>query len=343
MGTQTSLERPTQAEAIIIPQFKRIPPLEPPVSPKRVIVIAGPTGVGKTALSLKLATTLGGEIISADSVQIYRGMDIGTAKVSKEEQSKIPHHCIDIADVTQPFNVVDFFYEATRAIDSILARSRVPIVVGGSGFWVHALLYGPPSGPAPDPETRRQLSEMMDKIGVDACYERLRTQDPDYASTVSPHDRAKILRGLEIITLTGRKVSDFAWKERDVCRQYQFFPWFLDCDRPTLYRRLDNRCLQMISSGLVDEVRYLDGAGLRSNPSAARAIGYRQTLDYLSTPQQEADHAAYIAHFQSAVRHYAKRQYTWFRREPLFDTLDATSGEWDGLITTIADDYQNRI
>jgi tRNA dimethylallyltransferase len=341
MTTHTSCEK-TAPTGLIIPRFQK-QELPPGTDPRRVIVLAGPTGVGKTALSIALAQALGGEIVSADSVQVYRGMDIGTAKVSVQDRALIPHHLIDVADVTQPYNVVDFFYEATRCLDMILARNRVPIVVGGSGFWIHALLYGPPAGPAPDPELRTQLAQQMEQLGVEASWELLRRQDPDYAAHVSPRDRAKILRALEIITLTGRKVSDFDWHNRDVSHQYQFHCWFIDCDRHLLYPRLDERCQQMLTSGLIDEVIRLKSEGLCSNPSAARAIGYRQTLDFLTTNQSPAEYRTYIQQFQSAVRHYAKRQWTWFRREPLFEQLDATQPTWLPLVTRIADEYQSRI
>jgi tRNA dimethylallyltransferase len=332
----------TATTGLIIPKFEKQRTVKG-LAARRVIVLAGPTGVGKTPLSLTLAQALGGEVVSADSVQVYRGMDIGTAKATVQERAQVPHHLIDLVDVTQPFNVVDFFYEATRCLDMILARGRVPIVVGGSGFWIHALLYGPPSGPAPDPELRSQLNEALERLGIAACYERLQKGDPEYAATVSPNDRAKIIRGLEILTLTGRKVSDFAWRDREVSHQYQFHCWFLDCDRYTLYPRLNQRCEQMVANGLIEEVRRLDAEGLRTNPSAARAIGYRQTLEFLETEQSPDQFRDYLQKFQSAMRHYAKRQWTWFRREPLFEQLDGTKLEWPPLVNRIADEYQSRI
>lgn len=156
---------------------------------------------------------LKGEIVSADSIQVYKGMDIGTAKVSAEDQARIPHHLIDIRQLHDTFNIVDFYYEARQSCESILARGKVPIVVGGSGFYFRALLYGPPGGPPPMPDLRMVLEEEMEHLGSEALYERLKEYDPVYAATITPHDRQKIVRALEIVTLTGEKVSKLQWKE----------------------------------------------------------------------------------------------------------------------------------
>ncbi len=306
---------------------------------KKIIVISGPTGVGKTRLSLELADRLGGEIISADSIQVYRGMDIGTAKATQEERARIPHHMIDVCDVHQPYNVKDFFDSAQRAIEDILARSKVPIIVGGTGFYIHSLIYGPPSGPPCDPAIRELLQKEELKFGIEFLYDKLRNFDPVYAATITANDRHKVLRALEIIEISGRKVSDFAWKTRDPLPTYDFRLWFLYIPRPLLYPKLEARCDGMLSDGLLEEVVELDRKGIRENRTAAQAIGYKETLDFLDTAKTPLDYEKYVDRFKIASRHLAKRQYTWFRKEPDFRWVDLTSIESNKLIDWICEDY----
>lgn len=305
----------------------------------RVIILAGPTGVGKTELSLQLAKKLGGEIISADSMQVYRGMDIGTAKVSFEERQLIPHHLIDIRNVDEPFNVVEYCNEAKSAIDSIVARNRVPIVVGGTGFYIHALMYGPPKGPPSDPELRQRLEAETKEGGLQAVYEKLVQLDPEYAKTITPQDTHKVTRALEIIELSGRKVSDFEWKVKPTISSFDFRLWFLDMPRPLLYKRLDERCLRMLDQGLVEEVMALDEQGIRRNSSAAHAIGYRQTLDYLDSPQTDEHFRLYVERLQVATHHLAKRQITWFRKEPDCSWVDVSTVSMEAILDRIIGDY----
>lgn len=181
---------------------------------KRIIVISGPTCCGKSALAMQLAQEMDGEIVSADSMQVYRGMDIGTAKPTQKERLLIPHHLIDIRDVTENFNVVDFYYEARHACRQILERGNIPIVAGGSGFYLHAFLYGPPSGPPSVPELRKSLEKEMEELGHETLFERLCSLDPQYAKTITKNDKQKIVRALEIIALTNKKVSKISWKGR---------------------------------------------------------------------------------------------------------------------------------
>ena len=310
---------------------------------RRVIVIAGPTSVGKTSLSLQLAELLKGEIISADSMHVYRGMDIGTAKVSKEDQEKIPHHLIDIRDVKEGFNVHDFFMEATAAIDDILSRDRVPIVVGGTGFYIHTLLYGPPSGPPSDPVVRKTLEKEANERGIDFLFEHLKTLDPEYAATVTQNDQHKIVRALEIMQISGKRVSDFSWKTRPLLPAYDFRCWFLYMPKPLLHDRLAARCDQMLKEGLVEEVSRLEKEGLRENNSACHAIGYRQTLDFLDSSQTEKEYEKYVTAFKQASRHLAKRQFTWFRKEPIFRWVDSSTLSQQELIDIIASDYEHPI
>ncbi len=328
-----------------LPSFKGIVPLEKKIvdlkktQGKKVILLAGPTACGKTTLSLMLADALGGEIVSADSMQVYRGMDIGTAKVSQEDRERIVHHLIDIRHVQEVFNVVDFYYEAKQCCDSIAARNRVPIVVGGSGFYFRTLLYGPPSGPPPMPEIRIFLEEEMERKGPEVLFHQLKEFDPIYAATITSNDRQKIIRALEIITLTGDKVSKFTWERRRVIPDYQFHCWFLYRPREMLYARIEERCEEMLAAGLIDEVKELEKQGLHSNPSACQAIGYRQVLDYLQTPQTPLDYEAFVRTFKTASRHYAKRQFTWFRKEPLFRWLNVEAHDFEIAMDMIIQDY----
>lgn len=307
---------------------------------KRVIVIAGPTCCGKSAAAMQLSEMMGGEIISADSMQVYRGMDIGTAKASKEERLLIPHHLIDVRDIHEGFNVVDFYYEARQACQQILDRGNVPIVAGGSGFYLHSLLYGPPSGPPSVPEVRKALEEEMGRLGSEALYERLMKLDPQYAKTITKNDKQKIVRALEIMTLTNKKVSKLSWKGRRKPQNYDFRCWFLYRPKDKLYPRIDERCDDMIRAGFLDEVRRLDQEGLRENSSASQAIGYRQALNFLDSAQTPDDRDHFIESFMRATRQYAKRQLTWFRREPLFRWIDVDMHDPEVVLDIIMKDYE---
>lgn len=312
---------------------------------KKIIVIAGPTGSGKSALSMMLADAgLPIEIVSADSMQVYRGMDIGTAKVSKEERERVPHHVIDIRDVTQGFNVVDFFFEARQACQAITRRGNIPVVVGGAGFYLDALLYGPPTGPASDPVVRKALEEDMEKQGPGLMYDRLQKLDPVYASTITSHDKHKIVRGLEIIAITGKEVSKNQWREKKKYLNYDFRCWFVHRPRSSLYHRVEKRCDKMLADGLLEEVAQLDKLGIRSNPTAAQAIGYKQSLEFLDSSQTKEDYNKFLEGLYTATRHYVKRQLTWFRpdREPGYRWLDLDMHDPETAVDIIIRDYESR-
>lgn len=308
-------------------------------SRKRVIVIAGPTGCGKSAFALKLAQEIGGEIISADSMQVYRGMDIGTSKPTKEEREIVPHHLIDIRDVSESFNVVDFYYEARRCCQIIHDRDNIPIFVGGAGFYIHSLLYGPPSGPPSVPEVRKSLEQEMEKNGTEALFQRLTDLDPQYARTITKNDKHKIIRALEIMTLTGKLVSKLSWKGRRKPQNYDFRCWFLFRPREHLYKLIERRCIKMLDEGFLEEVQRLELQGLRQNTSASQAIGYRQALDYLATDQTQDDYQHFVKQFKQASRNYAKRQCTWFRREPLFNWADMDLHDQEVIMDMMIKNY----
>ena len=310
---------------------------------KRVIVLAGPTATGKTALSLQLAEAINGEIVSADSMQVFKGMDIGTAKAAVNERKSIPHHMLDIRDVGADFNVVDFYFEARQCCRKIFDRGAVPIIVGGSGFYLHSLIYGPPSGPPSVAEVRKSIEEELEILGCDALYQRLCQLDQVYANSITKHDKQKIVRGLEIISLTGKKVSSLDWKARQQPQTYNFSCWFLTRPKSKLYERIEKRCDQMLEMGFLDEVRKLEKMGLRNNSSAAQAIGYRQALDFLETEQTEEDKSTFLRLFKKASRQYAKRQFTWFKRESMFQWLDVDMHDPEVVVDMIRTDYESSL
>ncbi len=320
-----------------IPQKERIPPQE---RKKRVLVISGPTAAGKTALSLSLAAALGGEIISADSMQVYRGMDIGTAKALPEERAAITHHLIDICDIQSIFNVAEFYKHVQEAFREITVRENVPIVVGGSGFYIHALLYGPPQGPPSNPEVREQLEKQMHDLGPEVLYERLQMLDPHYAATISEFDRHKIIRALEIMALSERKVSDFPKPDKLQEQEYDFRCWFLYYPKERLYARIEKRCEEMIQKGLLEEVKALEKLGIKNNPTASQAIGYRQALEFLAGAQSPEDYQNFVTAFKKASRQYSKRQFTWFRKEPLFRWLNLEEHPLERLKELILQDFE---
>lgn len=328
---QVFFERVTQWESLQIAV---------PTSRKKVVILSGPTGVGKTSLSLVVAKALGGEIISADSMQVYQGMDIGTAKASIEDRTSVPHHLIDIRSLDQSFNVMDFWQEATTAIDAIHARGSIPIVVGGTGFYIHSLIYGPPSGPPSVDAVRLQLENELKEKGAFALFQRLQELDPDYAATITPNDRHKIVRALEIISLSCKKVSDFSKQTMPGQQTYNFRCWFLYMPKEILYRLIEQRCEEMIQKGFVEEVKILESLGLRENSSASQAIGYRQCLEFLDSTQTEEDFQQFVFSFKQASRRYAKRQFTWFRKEPLFRWLDRDQVSFERAAEVILQDVE---
>ena len=308
----------------------------------RVIIISGPTASGKTALSIQIARMLRGEIVSADSVQVYRGMDIGTAKAPLKERMNVPHHLIDICDLSTPFNIMEFYHLATQAIRGILARGAVPIVVGGAGFYLRSLFYGPPQGPPASIEVRQKLEKDIKKYGAKTLYEKLCMIDPKYGQTINHCDRHKIIRSLEIITLTGKRVSDFPTRViSNKPKEFDLRCWFIYFPKDPLFSRIEMRCDEIISQGFIEEVKGLIKLGLWDNASAAQAVGYRQCLKFLNSSQRSKDWECFVWEFKKASRRYAKRQFTWFRREPLFRWIDLDIYGYNKAIDMILQNYHN--
>lgn len=307
----------------------------------KVIVLAGPTGSGKTDLSIELSKLMGGEIISADSMQIYELMNIGTAKASNRQREEVPHHLIDIRQVNDSFNVVDFFYEARQAIQNILQKDAIPVVVGGSGFYIRTLIYGPPKGPSSSPEIREKLESQMNKLGPEHLFEMLKVKDPIYSETITVHDKQKIIRGLEIIELTGSRVSDIEWEQSNDDLDYNFKCWFIYRPREVLYNIIEQRCDRMIEEGLINEIAKLQEKGIEQNSSAAHSIGYRHGLQYLKSGRTDEDFAQFVRQFKQSSRRYAKRQFTWFRNESLFRWLNLELHDPETILDIIMQDYHS--
>jgi tRNA dimethylallyltransferase len=304
-----------------------------------VIILSGPTAVGKTELSISLAERLDAEIVSADSMQVYRGMDIGTAKPSWQQRNAIKHHMIDTRDVKDMMNVAQYCQEAIGAIESICQQGKIPIIVGGSGFYLSALMNGPPSGPAADPNTRALLEFEMQKLGPEALHHYLTQIDPEYAATITKGDRHKIIRAFEIIILTKNKVSYQSRYSKSLTSSYHFHCYFLHRPREILYQRINQRCDDMIDQGLIEETKELISCGLMNNSSAANAIGYRQSLHYLQNDPAQIDMDFFRIQFKQASRHYAKRQFTWFRKEPNFEWYDLNDRSHNEIIQLIASSF----
>lgn len=301
-----------------------------------VIIIAGPTAVGKSAFAMQAAKLFSGEIISADSVQVYRGMDVGTAKPSLQDRKEVVHHLVDLVPVTEPLNMAVFGELAKEAIYSTLARGKVPIVVGGSGFYLRSLMRGSPPGPSADPFVRAHIEEELERLGTGVLYANLQKLDPCYAATISCADRQKIVRAFEIMILSQKKVSDHKWQENS---PFRFCPFFFVRDREVMYRRIEQRCDMMLQQGLLQEVQYLLKDGLLENPSAASAIGYRQCLEFLKSDQTPEAVKNFIVQFKQVSRRYAKRQLTWFKKEPQFAWLDLDKMSFQEVLDRVIDEY----
>ncbi|NGX31268.1 MAG: tRNA dimethylallyltransferase [Chlamydiae bacterium] len=328
-------------ETFLSPEYKKMHGIAFGKMP-RAIVLAGPTGVGKTVLSLQLAKIMGAEIVSCDSMQVYKGMDIGTAKPSILERNEIPHHLIDIREVKKPINVVEFFQEAKKATESIVSRNRIPIFVGGTGFYIQALIHGPPIGPPADANVRKLLHSDLERFSIEALYDRICKLDPEYAKDITPFDKHKILRALEIMAITHKKVSDFHPKKFSKGLELDFHCWFLSRSRKALYERIEQRCDQMIKIGFLEEMEDLVQKGLQTNVTASNAIGYRQALDFLHSKRTEEEFHDFIAKFKQKTRQYAKKQFTWFRKQKEFRWLDLEKYSQEAAIQAVLLDFERR-
>jgi tRNA dimethylallyltransferase len=299
---------------------------------RRVIAVLGPTASGKSALGLALAADLGGEIVNCDSTAVYRGFDIGTDKVPLEDQRGIPHHLIDIVEPTSEYSAADYARDATCAIDDILSRGRVPILVGGTGFYYRALTRGLFPGPGKNAALRERLDAIASRRGVDWLWRMVRRVDPESARRIQPRDRVRLVRALEVYFLTGRPLTAHFAETRAPLSGYDVQAAALRLPAADTARRVARRVDQQFDRGLMDEVRGLLARGV---PESARPFGglvYRQALELLHGVRDESATRALIV---QENRRYARRQLIWFRKEPRLKWFDGP-GEMPDVIARVA-------
>ncbi|MFN8148438.1 MAG: tRNA (adenosine(37)-N6)-dimethylallyltransferase MiaA [Candidatus Nanopelagicales bacterium] len=273
-----------------------------------VLAVVGPTASGKSDLGVALALELGGEVVNADSMQLYRGMDVGTAKLTVAERRGVPHHLLDVWDVTETASVADYQDRARGVVDTLIAGGRTPLLVGGSGLYVRAVLDAL-EFPGTDPEVRARLEAELESQGSGALHARLAAVDPEAAAAILPSNGRRVVRALEVVEITGGRFTATLPEHRDVYPSVQIG---LDVPRPELDRRIDVRVERMWAAGLVDEVRRLLDAGLREGRTASRALGYAQVIRFLDG---EVSEEQALEETQRATRRFARRQDTWFRRD----------------------------
>jgi len=273
-----------------------------------LVAIAGPTASGKSALAIEVARAFGGEVVNCDSAQVYRGLDIGTAKLPEAERRGVPHHLIDLLEPGEPFSAGEYAERAGEIVEGIAARGALPIVCGGTGFYLRALLTGLADGPRRDPTLRARLS----RRSGDALHRILRRFDPRSAARIHPHDHPKLVRALEVLLLTRRPMTEMFQTQRRGLVGYEPMTIALDPPRAALYKRIDERCEAMFAGGLIDETAKPLALGVARDAPGLRAVGYPQALAVLDG---STTYEAALADTQRATRHYAKRQATWFRNQ----------------------------
>lgn len=287
---------------------------------KDLIVLTGPTAVGKTSLSIMLAKEIGGEIISADSMQVYKYMDIGTAKVTKEEMCGIPHFLIDELEPDEEFNVTIFKNKVMKYIEEIRNRGHVPIIVGGTGFYIQSVIYDINfTEYGDDSDIRKKYEEIAKISGKTELHKRLSDVDKEYADSVSENNVKKVVRALSFYEMTGEKLSVHNTKERERISPFDFAYFVLTMDRKKLYERIDKRVDLMFKMGLVDEVKSLMKKGYNKSMVSMQGIGYKEVIDYLNG---EISMDECIDIIKRDTRHFAKRQLTWFKREKVVTYID---------------------
>lgn len=277
-----------------------------------LIILSGPTAVGKTKLSIELARSLNAEIISADSMQVYRGMDIGTAKITADEMEGIRHHLIDIISPFDEWNVTEFVKRSKEAINEIVAGGKVPIVTGGTGFYIQALIKDVDFSNEEDTSVRDELIRTADEKGSEFLYQMLREVDPESAEIIHKNNVKRVIRALEFFRLHGKKISEHNKEQTVDNSPYNYLYFVLNDERSRLYERIDRRVEIMIDNGLVDEVASLRNRGLDLSYVSMQGLGYKEIYRYLSG-EITLDEAVYI--LKRDTRHFAKRQLTWFKRE----------------------------
>ena len=285
-----------------------------------LVILTGPTAVGKTGLSIALAKAIDAEIINADSMQVYRGMDIGSAKITMREMDGVPHHLIDILDPTQDFSVYEFQQAAKAAIEDIRSRGKIPLLVGGTGFYIQALLKDVDFNEEAVDEAYRNELQQLAECDPQKLHQMLTGIDPEAAAEIHPNNLKRVMRALEFARVNGSAISEHNREQKSKPSPYNYAYFVLERDRTLLYERIDARVDQMMEEGLLQETEHLKAGGLRDGMTAAHGLGYRELLRYLDGA---CDLEEAIRLIKQNTRHYAKRQLTWFRREPDVIRLDA--------------------
>lgn len=292
-----------------------------------LVILTGPTAVGKSGLSVKLAKETGGEIISADSMQVYKTMDIGSAKINSDEMQGIRHHMIDVLEPEDDFNVVTFQRMCKACMEDIYNRKMLPIIAGGTGFYIQSVLYDIDfTENEEDSKYRNELEQFAQNYGAKALHERLKKVDPASADAIHSNNIKRIIRALEFYEQTGTRISEHNEKERRKQSVYNSCYFVLNDDREQLYNRIDKRVDMMIEQGLIDEVKALKARRLHRGQVSMQGLGYKEILAYLDG-EISLDEAVYI--IKRDTRHFAKRQLTWFRREKEVIWIDKAAFHYD--------------
>ena len=299
-----------------------------------IICIAGPTASGKTALAVELAKDLSGEVVSCDSMQVYKRMDIGTAKPTEEEMQGIPHHMIDVAEPDEDFSVSRYCCMAAPIVDDIVARGKTAIIAGGTGLYMDSLIRGNAFAPFPSTGVREKLEAQADSEGMEFMLNWLRSIDPEAAARLHLSDRKRIIRALEVYLETGQTITEYNRKTQQIPPKYSPLWLGLDfADRAELYRRIDTRVDLMLEMGLISEIQGLLASGIPPRCTAMQAIGYKEFVAALHGEETIAQAAEEV---KKSSRHYAKRQLTWFRRNPKLHWLKRQTGQKNEEILSIA-------
>lgn len=307
---------------------------------KNLVILTGPTAVGKTSLSIQLAKAVNGEIISADSMQVYKYMDIGTAKITKEEMAGVKHHLIDCLEPTEDFHVVKFKELAEDAMEDIYKRGKLPIICGGTGFYIQALLYNVQfTENTVDYKYREELEEIAKVQGTNYLHAMLSEIDPDSASNIPAANIKRVIRALEYFHETGERFSIHNEREKNRTSPYNFSYFVLNDQRDLLYDRINKRVDKMLEDGLVDEVKKLMALGVRKGMTAFDGIGYKEILMAL---EEDGTHNDVIAEIKQNSRHYAKRQLTWFRREKEVTWLDKSKYSDQELLSLMEEELKEK-
>lgn len=303
---------------------------------KDIIVIVGPTAVGKTKLSIELAKVLETEIISGDSMQLYKGMDIGTGKVTRQEMGEIPHHMINIQEPDTPFSVATYQSEVKQAIAHLHGQGKLPIIVGGSGLYIQSILYDYQFDQKRDEELTKELETRIEREGNIALHDELSLVDPDQATSIHPNNKRRLIRALEIYYTTGKTKTELQQQQKSVA-SYNHFIIGLDMDRESLYNQIDSRVDWMIEQGLINEVSTLYHQGFE-HTQAMKAIGYKELIPYI---KGETDLTTAVALLKRNSRRYAKRQYTWFKNKLDVHWYNLSDEKYANIVASILIDIDH--